>query len=79
MTPFDPKRAHPSLHQPEVVDAIDATVPTLLGDCDQCAEIHIERPATCERRVGQVWASVCEAHAYRIDSAARRGALRGAL
>ena len=35
--------------------------------CDLCAEVGIDKIATCERRVGRAWAYVCGAHRYRID------------
>lgn len=44
---------------------------TVLGSCDLCGEVGIDKPATCERTIGFNWVSVCDPHAYRIDSASR--------
>lgn len=83
MTAFDPKRAHPSLRRPDVVEAIANLTPTVFGECDLCAELGDTRPATCERPVGQVWRSLCDGHAHRHDlearGRARLAAMGGAL
>ena len=42
-----------------------------LGLCDLCQEVSINKEATGERTIGRVFVSVCDAHAYRLDSAAR--------
>lgn len=42
-----------------------------LSACDLCVDVGIVKDATCERTLGHVWVSVCDAHAYRIDSASR--------
>lgn len=44
---------------------------SLFGLCDLCQEVHINKEATGERTLGRVWLSVCDAHAYRLDSVAR--------